>query len=276
MKKIEPTLDRPLERAERDPHEHTVKLVSGLEKTESRVREDRYATARIVYTQTRILNVSPGTLEANRVINIADNSPAVTAYKLMRTQVLRSMSKNGWNVLGVTSPGAGEGKTLTAVNLAVSLALDVNHTVLLADLDLRRPGVHRYFGLDAGRGLSDFLTEDFDLREILFNPGMQRLIVLPGGTPLVNSAEMLSSPRMVWLAQELRSRYPARIVLCDMPPLLAADDVLAFAPYLDAVLLVAEEGRTSRGDLLRARELLHDIPVLGPVINKSRARIRVY
>jgi capsular exopolysaccharide synthesis family protein len=276
MNKIEPTLDRPLDRAEREPHEHLVKLVPGVERTEQRPRAEIPAPGHMVYTQTRVVNVSAATLEANRVINGADNSPAVTAYKLLRTQVLRSMHRNGWNVLGVTSPGAGEGKTLTAVNLAVSLALDVNHTVLLADLDLRRPGVHRYFGLDAGRGLSDFLAEDFDLREILFNPGLQRLIVLPGGAPLVNSAEMLSSPRMVWLAQELRSRYPARIVLFDLPPLLAADDVLAFAPYLDAVLLVVEEGRTGRDDLAQARELLRDIPVLGPVINKSRARIRVY
>lgn len=273
MKKIEPTLDR---LPEREHHERAVKIVSGGERAESRPREDAHAAARIVYTQTRVLNVPREVLERNRVIDAARNSPAVTAYKLLRTQVLRSMHKNGWNVIGVTSPGAGEGKTLTAINLAVSLALDVNHTVLLADLDLRRPSVHRYFGLDAGRGLADFLVDDFDLREILFNPGMQRLVVLPGGTPLVNSSEMLSSPRMAWLAQELRSRYPARIVLLDMPPLLAADDVLAFSPYLDAVLLVAEEGRTSREDLVRSRDLLRDIPVLGPVVNKSRAEIRVY
>ena len=130
--------------------------------------------------------------------------------------------------------------------------------------------------LDGGPAAALILVDDFDLREILFNPGMQRLVVLPGGTPLVNSSEMLSSPRMAWLAQELRSRYPARIVLLDMPPLRAADDVLAFSPYLDAVLLVAEEGRTSREDLVRSRDLLRDIPVLGPVVNKSRAEIRVY
>lgn len=273
MKKIEPTLDL---LPEREHHERTVKIVGGVERMEHRAREDAVSPARIVYTQTRVLDVPRAVLERNRVIDGAENGPAVTAFRLLRTQVLRTMHKHGWNVLGITSPGSGEGKTLTAVNLAVSMALDVNHTVLLADLDLRRPGVHRYFGLEPGRGLSDFLGADVDLRELLFNPGMPRLVVLPGGVPLLNSSEMLSSPRMAWLAQELRSRYPARIVLFDMPPLLAADDVLAFSPYLDAVLLVVEEGRTSRDDLARARDLLRDIPVIGPVVNKSREKIRVY
>jgi capsular exopolysaccharide synthesis family protein len=272
MKKIDPTLDL---LPEREPHERPVKIVPGVERMEQRGREDA-APARIIYTQTRVLQLPREVLERNRIVNVAENSPAITAYKLLRTQVLRAMHKNGWNVLGITSPGAGEGKTLTSINLAVSMALDVNHTVLLADLDLRRPGVHRYFGQEPGRGLSDFLTADVDLRELLFNPGLQRLVVLPGGTPLQNSSEMLASPRMAWLAQELRSRYPGRIVLFDMPPLLAADDVLAFSSHLDAVLLLVEEGRTRREDLARARSLLRDVPVLGPVINKSRTEIDTY
>jgi Mrp family chromosome partitioning ATPase len=170
----------------------------------------------------------------------------------------------------------GEGKTLTAINLAISLALDVNHTVMLVDLDLRRPSVQRYFGIEPGRGLADFLAEGRELREMLFNPGIERLVVLPGGTPVQNSSEMLSSPRMGWLADEMRSRYSSRLVLFDMPPLLAADDVLAFSRHLDAVLLVVEEGRTGRDELQRARTLLQDIPVLGPVINKARAEIVTY
>lgn len=274
MKKVEPTLDL---LTERDTHERTVKVVPGMERPEQRTREAAGpAAGRIVYSQTRIVQVPDEVLERNRIIRGAQDREALTAYKLLRTQVLRAMHKNGWNVLGVTSPAGGEGKTLTSINLAISMAMDVNHTVILADLDLRRPAIHRYFGQPRGCGLGEFLAGEFDLREILFNPGMQRLVVVPGGAAVENSSEMLGSPRMAWLAQELRSRYPTRMVLFDLPPLLATDDVLAFAPHLDALLLVVEEGRTSRDDLARAHEMLRDIPVLGPVVNKSRAKVRVY
>lgn len=273
MQKTETTPDRS---HEREHLERTVKVVSGADRAEPRRREEAVQTARIVYTQTRVVNVAPEVLQRHRIITGAETGAAITAYRLLRTQVLRAMQKNGWNVLGITSPGMGEGKTLTAINLAISLALDVNHTVMLVDLDLRRPAVHRYFGIEPGRGLADFLAEGRDLREMLFNPGIERLVVLPGGTPVQNSSEMLSSPRMGWLADEMRSRYSSRLVLFDMPPLLAADDVLAFSRHLDAVLLVVEEGRTGRDELQRARTLLQDIPVLGPVINKARAEIATY
>ena len=163
-----------------------------------------------------------------------------------------------------------EGKTLTAINLAISLAMEVSYTVLLVDADLRHPNVHTYFGLEPEFGLSDYLVSDKPLQELLVHPaGIQGLVILPGGKPLINSAEMLNSPKMSRLVEELKTRYPSRIVLFDLPPSLTTADAVAFAPYVDAALLVVEEGKTSTQDAQRATELLKDTHLIGAVLNKS-------
>ncbi len=227
--------------------------------------------AEIVYSRTRTAPVLRGTLRANRVIAGFDPGPFTDAYRILRTQVLKRLQKNGWNALAVTSPGAHEGKTLTAVNLAISLALEVNRTVLLVDANLRAPRVHELFGLPGSPGLSDYLTGDTPLEEILVHPdGIGRFVLLPGGKPILDSAEMLNSPKMARLVEELKRRYPTRIVLFDLAPLLSAADALAFAPYVDAALLVVEEGATGTDELERAAGLLKDTQLIGTVLNKAQ------
>jgi protein-tyrosine kinase len=229
-----------------------------------------------VYTQTRVINLSPEWFRQHRVMAALHNDAISDAYKVLRTSILQRMRANGWTSLAITSPDRGAGKTLTAVNLAVSLAGEVNNSVLLVDLDLRRPRVHRYFSDGKMPGISDFLTDGVPLTDILFNPGIDRLVVLPGHKPYANSSEMLSSPRMVQLAEELESRYPSRIVLYDMPPLLECDDVMAFAPHVDAVLLVVGEGDTTREEVQRATEVISELNVMGTVLNKSREERTAY
>jgi Mrp family chromosome partitioning ATPase len=142
--------------------------------------------------------------------------------------------------------------------------------VLLVDADLRHPNMHAYFGMNPEFGLSDYLQSDKPIQELLVHPaGIQGLVILPGGKPLDNSAEMLNSPKMSRLVDELKSRYPSRIVLFDLPPLLATADAIAFAPYVDAALLVVEEGKTPMQDAQRAAELLKDTHLIGAVLNKS-------
>jgi capsular exopolysaccharide synthesis family protein len=199
-----------------------------------------------------------------------DKGPFVDAYKILRTQVTHRLRENGWNVLGVTSPGYGEGKTLTAVNLAISLAMETTQTVLLVDSDLRDPSVHRAFGLKDCRGLADYLLDGTPLEDLLLHPGIGRFVLLPGGRPISSSTEILTSPKMVALVEELKHRYPARIVIFDLPPLLHTADVLAFSPYTDALLMVVEEGKTTGDELQRALGLVKSSrPVLGTVLNKS-------
>lgn len=230
----------------------------------------------IAYTQTRVARPDPAALARHRILGGEDQPEVVTAYKMLRTQVLQRMVANGWKALAVTSPGAGAGKSVTALNLALSLAREVAYTVLLVDFDLRRPALHEYLGIAPGRGIGDYLLRDVPLSDVLVNPGIERLVLLPGREPIYNSAEMLRSPKTVRLVEELKSRYPTRLVVFDLPPLLCADDALAFSPYADAVLLVLEEGATTRREIQATRELLGVTPILGTVLNKSRERVRAY
>ncbi len=230
------------------------------------------AEENITYTETSVVSMHPESLHEKRVVAVDENDPATAAYKVLRTQVLQRMRVNKWNSLAITSPTEGCGKTLTALNLAICLAREVNHTVLLVDMDLRRPKLHTYFPTTSGLGISDYLLNDVELNSVLINPGIERLVILPGHKVFSSSSETLSSPKMVELVEELKNRYPSRIVLFDLPPVLACDDVIAFAPYVDAALLVVEDGTTQESELKRAVELLDSINILGTVLNKSTDR----
>jgi protein-tyrosine kinase len=228
----------------------------------------------INYTQTRTVGLYPGWLRQNRILTTESPDEAVQAYKVLRTQVHQRMRANGWRTLGVTSPKRGEGKTTIAINLAISLAMEPNHTVLLVDADLRQPSVHTYLGLEIESGLREYLLGALPVEQILIHPLIRRLVVLPGSGPVPSSSELLVSPVMLALVQELKRRYPTRHVVFDLPPVLTGDDVLAFAPYLDSMLLVAEESKTERAELARAADLIQESNhnLLGTVLNRSTER----
>jgi exopolysaccharide/PEP-CTERM locus tyrosine autokinase len=227
-------------------------------------------TDQVTYSQTRHVEVSAAELRAKRVVSAFEPCAFTDAYKMLRTQVLQRLRENNWNVLAVTSPGTGEGKSLTALNLAISMAMEIGHTVLLVDANLRHPSLHEHLGLSGERGLSDYLLDDTPLSELFVRPnGIDYLTLLPGGRALLNSAEMLNSPKMSRLVTELKSRYAGRIVVFDLPPVLNAADAMAFAPYVDATLLVVEEGKTKRKEIEHTLELLSGTNVLGTVLNKA-------
>jgi protein-tyrosine kinase len=225
---------------------------------------------RISYLHTRRATVSHRHLEQNHVISALHQDAFTDAYKILRTQVLQRLRRNGMRTLAVTSPGPHEGKTLTAINLAISIATEINYTVLLVDADMRRPGVHTHLGLEARQGLRDYLRSDIPLSKLLVHPtGISGLVVLPSGKPHPRSAELLGSPKMTHLVKDLKTRYASRIVIFDLPPLLSTADALAFLPYVDATLLVLEEGKTRMQDARRAAGLLRQTNLIGTVINKS-------
>jgi protein-tyrosine kinase len=224
----------------------------------------------IIYTRTRSLDIPLSLLRQRRVMAAYDKGPFVDAFKILRTQVMHRLRDNSWNVLGVTSPGHGEGKTLTAVNLAVSLAMETTQTVLLVDANLRNPSIHEVFGLNDCPGLADYLLDNQPVEDLLVHPGIGRFVLLPGGRAISNSTEILTSPKMLALVEEFKHRYPARIIIFDLPPLLHTADVLAFSPYSDALLLVVEEGKTTAEEVQRALSLVKNSrPVLGTVLNKA-------
>ena len=221
----------------------------------------------IRYTETRVVPASAATLRDRRVLCGHHHEPAAKAYKILRTRVLQKLQAEGQNSLAVVSATPGEGKTLTALNLAISLARDARHTVMLVDLDLVRPSVHKYLGYEPVFSVCDCLLRGVPLSEALFSPGIDGLVVLPARARLSDSSELLSSPAMADLVHDIRHRYANRLIVFDLPPVLCSDDVIAFLPLVDAVLMVIREGQASRDDLARAMDLLQATRVIGTVLN---------
>ena len=235
----------------------------------SPVDVDVHEPREIVYSTTRSIPVPMRDQRANRIVSGFEPCAFTEAYKILSTQVAQRLREHRWNTLAVTSPREGEGKTLTAANLAISLAMEFNQTALLVDADLRQPGVRHLFGWNPGPGLSDYLLTSTPIEDLLINPGIRGFVVLPGGASQSNTSEMLGWLKMVHLVQELKARYPSRIVVFDLPPILTTADVLAFAPHVEAMLLVVEEGVTRREDVTQSAELLAATQLMGTVLNKA-------
>jgi protein-tyrosine kinase len=231
----------------------------------------------IAYTRTRAFAPSAAVFEANRIMIPGSADPAASAFRMLRTQVLQRMNARGFRSLGIFSPNAGDGKTTTAINLAVSLANDRHHTVLLVDFDFKRPTLAARLGISPEFGADDLLSGSARIEDCLYHPeGFDRLVVLPARSTLTHSSEILAGPHSRKLVKELHDRYPDRIVLFDLPPVLTADDALAFAPLVECGLVVAAEGRTRRNDLVRTIELLAKTPLLGTVLNRAAEAIQGY
>ncbi len=221
------------------------------------------------YKNTRVKPVSKRTLDRYRLVAGESNNSIADRYRMLRAQVLRRMSQSGALTLGICSANTGVGKSVTAANLAISMALDPNHTVLLVDFDFRRPTLHKYFDLNDGPSLADYLEGDADLQDCLVSPGIDRLVVLPVGRSVSNSSEVLASIRTTELILELGSRYPHRVVIFDLPPLLIGDDALIVLENIHAALLVVRDGLTQAGEIQACLSMLHDHQLLGTVLNCS-------
>ncbi len=220
------------------------------------------------YTATRVVEVLPRSLARNRVLAGPGQDAATRAYKVLRTQVLHKLIAKDWQTVAVVSPAAGEGKTLTAINLALSLASTLNHTALLVDLDWHQPSVHTYFDFRPEHDVYDYLRGEQPLGAVLVNPGVPRFCFLPCRQPVAGSSEQLLG--LAGFVRELKGRYRNRIVLFDLPPLFATDDALGFLPLVDCALLVVEENKTRREDIARSVDLIGEERLLGTVMNKSR------
>lgn len=229
------------------------------------------SSIQINYSKTRKISFTDDELKERFIIGGFAHDRRAEPYRQLRSQILKLFRSNQWQTLAITSPNLDGGSTLTALNLAISLSLEANQTVLLVDLNLRNPGIANLMGLDElSYGIVDYLNGEQPLENILINPGYDRLVILPGKTRATYSSEILSSPEMMSLKAEMASRYPSRIIIYDLPAVLDNDDALVFAPECDATLLVVEEGGTKKQDLERAQELLKDANVIGSVLNKVR------
>lgn len=209
-------------------------------------------------------------LDRERLLGGGQEAGLRDSVNLLRTQVLQKTRSMGWTTILVTSPNPHTGKTTIAANLAISLARELNHTALLVDICLHKPAVAKRLGLVETSGLSDYLLQQTPIENLLVNPGIDKLVVLPAGPPVGNSAELLGSASMKKLVAELKHRYTDRYIIFDAPHVVDMPDALIFAEYADAILLVLGDSETTTDELQKTIELLGNRNVLGIVLNKAR------
>ncbi|MEE4601684.1 MAG: polysaccharide biosynthesis tyrosine autokinase [Desulfobacteraceae bacterium] len=222
-----------------------------------------------LYSKSTRIALNRNTVLDNRCVCIEPNSPEIDCYKVLRTKIQLITREEGWNTVMITSPRPAEGKTLTAINLALTFSKVYNQTVLLVDCDLRHQNVHKLLGFQSDSGLMNYLLKGQPLEELIIWPGVDKLTLISGGQTLDNSSELIGSPQMKILIQEMKSRYEDRYVIFDTAPLLIGDDAIALAHYIDSIIMVVEEGRTSIKDVKKAIEMLPQEKFLGFVLNRQ-------
>ena len=211
--------------------------------------------------------IDPAAVDKHVVCITEPYSLATEQYKKLRARILRATANEFHNTIMVTSSDVSEGKSLTAVNLAVALSSEFDYTVLLVDADLRKPSIHNYFGIEQRKGLSNYLKGEVPLSDVLVKTGIGKLVLLPSGDPQENASELLSSERMKMLVHELKSRYKDRYIIFDSPPLLVTADPISIGGLMDSVLFVIQEGRTSQKAVIQALSLTKGWNILGAVFN---------
>src|SRR5262245_40444193 len=209
-------------------------------------------------------------LESRRIIsyNVADQRSK--SFDMLRTQILQSMSQNKWQVLAITSPTAGCGKTLTAINLALSIARQPECSALLVDMDLQKPQVARRLGIPCETGLLGLLEGRATLPDALVSAhaGRHQLTVLPTERPTADSSEWMSSRSLQSVIQEIRRDFRSSTIVLDMPPMLLGDDVIALLPQIDCVLLVTAAGMTTVAEVEECNKYLRSANVVRIAVNK--------
>jgi Mrp family chromosome partitioning ATPase len=249
----------------------TLDLVKGREIFTAPLASLRVNPAK-VWESLSALQLSVEKLQGNNLFPLPSNQPAALAVDQLRSKILHGLATKGWKRIAVTSPTHGCGKSFVATNLALSLARRPASRTALIDLDLRRPQLAGLLGLTDLPEFADFLTGDQPLESVFRRFGRTLALGL-NGAPVEMAAEMLHSPETAVALSALVEQLDPEVVIYDMPPALGTDDVLAMAPSLDAVLLVADGTKTTAEDL-RACERLFEgrIPLMGVVLNRAQER----
>ena len=194
---------------------------------------------------------------------------AAAAYRLLRGRVMHKVKSGGWSCIGVTSAGPGEGKTVTALNLAISIAREKLRTVYLLDLDMRNASVFKRVGVSPPVPLSRYFIEGVTPDEVLYETSIEHLVMAGNRETIPSASELLASNKLDQLLTHIRRRSKDALIIIDLPPVLSTDEALVVAPRLDAAFVVVAEGLTRRDGLAKALDQLRDFNVAGVVLNRS-------
>lgn len=231
------------------------------------------------HTHGQLIETSPlGTrqlaahLAKHNVISLERDDDALDAYRILRTQVLNRMRTDQHRTLAIVAPTTGDGASHIAANLAVSLVMDPQNSVLLVDCDARNPRQHTLFDIPNHPGLTDYFSQNASLTQLLLHQPIERLTVLPAGAPLANFPELLGSAKMKQLIEALKAQDARRFVIFDLPAALDSANAVALAPLVDALLMVVAERRTHAERLVRSAEVLAGANLIGTVLNRASSR----
>jgi protein-tyrosine kinase len=204
------------------------------------------------------------------------NPSADAAYRMLRTRVLQRTRANRWASIGITSAGPGEGKSVTALNLALAIAREKNNHVFLIDLDMRNPKMCAYLGVVPPREITTYFTGQSAPQDVFFSIGIPNLWHAGGLTRTEQASEMLASGLVEDLFAYIRTIAPDPLILIDLPPILSTDDAIILAPLVDACLLVVAEGKSTRDGAIKALDLLAEFKLAGIVLNRTSATTKDY
>lgn len=221
------------------------------------------------YNRSRSIDIDFNIALTHKCMCLFPESPEIEYYKVLRTRVEHVMKKNNWTTLMITSANAGEGKTLTSVNLAISFAREFIQTVLLVDADLKKQDIHRFLGYSMTESLVDYLIYNKPFSDIMVWPKIEKMTVISGQNTVPDSSETLGSARMGELIHEMKSRYENRFILFDVPAVLNRADAIEFAPLVDGILMVVQSGRSKPHEIAKALAMLPKEKIIGFVLNRA-------
>ncbi len=242
-------------------------------RSERSVREDSHSAT------SKFISLDLERLRALGMINPLDSrSNIAEEYRVIKRPLLKNVvnsSTHGGgyrNLIMITSSVPGEGKSFSAINLAMSIAMELDHTVLLVDADVARPSVLNILGLPPSKGLMDVLLSNgrVDLSEVLLRTNIEKLSLLPAGSPHSRATEFLASDSMNQMLSDIATRYSDRIVIFDSPPLLPTTEARVLAMHMGQVVMVVEAGSTTHGMVKQALSTIESCPLKLMLLNKAR------
>jgi len=240
----------------------------GSNKTGQNTTDDFYDKKALEYRGTETYYIDPVL-----VTGLEPQSIEAEQFRLLKNNILFPEKGTPPKSIMVTSFSPNEGKTFVAANLAISIAQNIDEYVLLLDCDLRSPSIHSMFGLNDGYGLSEYLSEARPLSDLLANTFLDKLTILPAGRIPSNPSELLSSHRMKKLIQEVRLRYSDRYIIFDTPPPQLTSETNAISRQVDGIVIVIQQGKTRKKDVLNLIDIYGREKILGVVYNFAKRGI---
>ncbi len=205
------------------------------------------------------------------IVALNDPSSRITEeYRKLKSIIMKLTKKDNYlNTLMVTSTFGNEGKSITALNLAITMAQEYDHTILLVDADVRNKSLHNYLKITPKAGLTECILKEVDLSDALVRTGIGKLSFLSAGRNVKDPAELLSSNRMKEFLTGIKNRYPDRYIIIDAPPVQSCAETLSMAHMVDGILFLVMEGVASIDNIQEALNLLMDANVLGLIYNNA-------